>query len=68
MEHCFIWLRNLDTKKIEVDVLESFEICHWRRMKKVKWSEKVTNEQVPEREGEKRTLMRRKVNWIRQEF
>jgi hypothetical protein len=37
-------------------------------MEKVKWSKKVTNEQVLERIGEKRTLLnnilRRKVNWI----
>ena len=40
----------------------------WRRMKKIKWSEKVTNELVLERIGEKRTLLnnilRRKTNWI----
>ena len=38
-------------------------------MKKIKWSEKITNEQVLERIGEKRTLLnnilRRKANWIR---
>ena len=28
----------------------------WRRMEKIKWSEKVTNEQVLDRIGEKRTL------------
>ena len=37
-------------------------------MEKIKWSEKVTNGQVLERIGEKRTLLsnilRRKVNWI----
>ena len=37
-------------------------------MEKIKWSEKVTNEQVLERIGEKRTLLnnilRRKANWI----
>ena len=37
-------------------------------MEKIKWSEKVTNEQVLERIGEKRTLLNnilhRKVNWI----
>ena len=37
-------------------------------MEKIKWSEKVTNEQVVERIGEKRTflnnILRRKVNWI----
>ena len=40
----------------------------WKRMEKIKFSEKVTNEQVIERIGEKRTLLnnilRRKANWI----
>ena len=40
----------------------------WRRIKKIKWSEKVTNEQVLDRIGEKTTLLnnilRRKFNWI----
>ena len=30
----------------------------WRRMEKIKWSEKVANEQVLDRIGEKRTLLR----------
>ena len=37
-------------------------------MEKIKWSEKVTNEQVIDRIGEKRTLLnnilRRKADWI----
>ena len=37
-------------------------------MEKIKWSEKVTNEQVLDRMGEKKTLinniLRRKANWI----
>ena len=40
----------------------------WRRMEKIKWLEKVSNEQVLDRIGEKRTLLnnilRRKANWI----
>ena len=43
-------------------------MCCWRRMEKIKWSEKVTNEQVLESIGEKRTLLnnilRRIVNWV----
>ena len=39
----------------------------WRRMEKIKGSEKVTNEQVLDRIGKNRTLLnnilRRKVNW-----
>ena len=38
-------------------------------MEKIKWSEKVTNEQVIDRIGETRTLLnnilRRKANWLR---
>ena len=33
--------------------MESFEMWCWRRMEKIQWSEKVTNEQVLERIGEK---------------
>ena len=50
--------------------LESFEVGHWSRMEKRKWSEKIANEEVIERIGEKRTLLNiilrksRKANWI----
>jgi hypothetical protein len=48
--------------------LESFEIYCWRKMKKIRCSEKVTNEEVLEYVGEKRTLLNtilpRKFNWI----
>ena len=37
----------------------------WRKLEKIKWSEKVTNELVLEHIGEKRTVLNnRKVNWI----
>ena len=40
----------------------------WRRMEMIKWFQKVTNEKVLERIGEKKTLLdsivRRKANWI----
>ena len=59
---------DLDTKKIGDEFLVSFEMWCWRRMEKIKWSEKVTNEQVLDHIGEKRTLLnnilRRKANWI----
>ena len=39
-------------------------------MEKIKWSEKISNEQVLDHIGEKRTrlnnILRRKVNWIGQ--
>ena len=40
----------------------------WKRLEKIKWSEKISNEQVLESIGEKKTLrnniLRRKANWI----
>ena len=42
-------------------------MCCWRRIENIKCSEKVTNEQLLDRIGEKRTLLnnlRRKANWI----
>jgi hypothetical protein len=45
--------------------LESFETWGWMRMKKKKWSEKVTNEQILERIGKKKTLLNNITgNWV----
>ena len=44
-------------RKLERKYLENFEILCLRRMERIKWSEKVTNEQVLERIGEKRTFL-----------
>ena len=43
MEHCFIWLRDLDIEKIGVEVFGELEMWCWMRMEKMKWSEKVPN-------------------------
>ena len=54
--------------KLERNYLESFEMWCWRRMEGIKWSDKVTTEEIIKRIGEKRTLLnnvlRRKANWI----
>jgi len=46
--------------------LESCETWCWRRMEKIQWSDKVNNEQVLERIGDRTTLLnnilRRKAN------
>ena len=53
-------------QEIKAEVFQSFEIWCSRRMERIKWPEKVTNEQLIERIGEKRTLLnnilRRKSN------
>ena len=43
-------------RKLERKYLESFEMVFSRRMEKMKWSDKLTNEQVIKRVGEKRTI------------
>ena len=56
-------LRQEDIKR-----LQAFEMWVWRRMEKVSWRDKKTNEEVLEAIGEKRSLMdmiyKRKKNWI----
>jgi hypothetical protein len=55
MVRCYVWsiaLYGSETwtiRKLECKYLESFEIWCWRRMEKIKWPEKVTNEQVLDR-------------------
>jgi len=48
--------------------LEAFEMWVWRKLLKISWKDKVTNEEVLMRVGEKRQLMdmisKRKKNWI----
>ena len=64
---CYVWsiaLYGSETwtlRKLERKYLESFEMWCWRRMEKIKWSEKVTNEQVLDRIN---NILRRKANWI----
>ena len=58
LEHCFIWLRDLDTKKIEA--LK----CGSEGEYKIICLDKVTNEQVLERVGENRTLLNNILIWI----
>ena len=46
---CYVWSiavyhSDLDTKKIGEECLKSFEMWCWRRMEKIKWPDKVTNE------------------------
>ena len=68
LENCFIWRRDLDTRKLERQYLDSFELLCSRRKEKLKWSVKVTNEKLLEHIEENRVLLNnvlcRKANWI----
>jgi hypothetical protein len=55
-------------KKEDIRKLEALEMWLWRRMEKISWTDKITNEEVLERVGINRQLMsqlrNRKKNWI----
>ncbi|KAI5751137.1 hypothetical protein M8J77_004668 [Diaphorina citri] len=71
---CYVWsvllygCESWIIRRREEKYLESFEMWLWRRMEGVKWTDKVRNEEVLKRMGEKRTLMgairKRKTSWL----
>ena len=71
---CLVWpvaLYGCETwtlRKAERDKLEAFEMWIWRRMERVSWKDKKSNEQVLHDVGEERsmleTIVKRKKNWI----
>ena len=71
---CFVWsvaLYGAETwtlRRSEEKRLEAFEMWIWRRMERVKWTDKIRNEAVLERVGEERIMLKlirkRKRNWL----
>ena len=57
LDHCFIWLRDLVTKTIGVEVFVELRNVVLEENEKKKWSEKVTNAEVLERIGEKKMVL-----------
>ena len=53
LEHYIVWFRDPDAKKAGAHAFGGLRNVVWRRMEKMKWSKKVTNEEVLERMGEK---------------
>ena len=55
-------------KKDEIQRLNALEMWIWRRMERVSWKDRKTNEEVMDMVGEKRsiveTIVKRKKNWI----
>jgi hypothetical protein len=55
-------------RKVDQKYLEIFEMWCWRRMEKIIWADRVTNEEVLHRVKEGRntlhTIKRRKGNWV----
>ena len=71
---CFVWsvvlygCESWTIKKKEERYLDNFEMWLWRRLMKVKWTDRVRNEEVLTRIGEEKklldTIRRRKRNWL----
>ena len=61
---CETWM----LRKEDIRRLEAAEMWIWRRMEKISWTEKISNEEVLRRIGEERQLMSlirtRKRKWI----
>ena len=55
-------------RKEEMDRINAFEMWAWRRMERVSWKDKKTNEQILTEIGEQRSILykilNRKKNWI----
>jgi hypothetical protein len=71
---CYIWSIALyggetwTLRKVPQKYLERFEMWWWRRMEKIRWTDRVRNEEVLHRTKEERNILhavkRRKANWI----
>jgi len=65
---CYIWsmaLYGAETwmvRAADQKHLENFEMCCWRRMEKISWTDHVRNEEVLLRINEQRNI--EKANWI----
>jgi len=64
LEDSLVWCRDLDTSEIRPEIPGNF--C-WKRMEKISWTDRVSNE-VLQRVKEERNILqriiRRKANWI----
>ena len=68
MVSCVVWLRDMDVEKEEINRLEALEMWLWRKLEKIKWQDKISNDEVLAILNESRCLIttigERKKNWI----
>ena len=71
---CYIWIlafygaENWTLRRVDKKYKESFEMCCWRRMEKISWTDRVRNEgalQTVKQDGNiLQTVKGRRDNWI----
>jgi hypothetical protein len=60
---CYVWCIGLNGaenwafRKVDQKYTESFEMCCWRRMEKISWTDRVINERVLNRVKEERNIL-----------
>ena len=45
LKYCSLWIRNMDRRKNEERVVNAFETWSWRRMLKIKWTDRITKDE-----------------------
>jgi len=58
LECCSLWIRKRVPRKSEERVVNAFETCSWRRMLKIIWTDRITNDEVFQRAKEERLLLK----------
>jgi hypothetical protein len=58
LECCSLWIRNREPRKSEERVVNAFETWSWRRMLKIKWTDRIMNDEVFQRAKEERLLLK----------
>ena len=67
MDHCwnvtFYGVETRALQKVDQKYLESFEMTHWRRMEKISWADRVSNEEVLHIVMEERNIVHTITRW-----
>jgi len=64
LECCSVWIRNWTLGENEERVINAFETWCWRKILKIKWTDRITNDEVIQRAKEERLLLKdRRHSW-----